>query len=341
MLYQKKNLTSLIFNFQLIFAASLFIGCAESNYNGVSSRTSNWKANFKNGQEPQNHLQNLPSGEDETDSDGESNDQDDDAGTDSNGLSNYGSGADSESSTDKQANDEVSQDDYGKQEMEKIEEIFRSPQTNLRADEYFRDYNEVLKSKIISITLKEIISNNGKSKRYQDLLALDGGTVGIAHFASGGLADLYRQMNTKHYFGYDQNTMIAQYSSRCQSLEVKGRKKGCYGLSFWYNGMKKFLNSSESEKIQNAAFFARNQRLVESVLVKGWHYSYEIMIAISVANSLGFGGFHKLASKYHWNANHVLKHYAKLSQHKKRRALLITSYLTQIQNTQTASIANK
>ena len=73
-------------------------------------------------------------------------------------------------------------------------------------------YADVAASDVPSITLLKVIARDGKSKRYEDLLPLDGGTVGIAHFAVGGLAPLYRHMDTKKYFNKSPEEMIASFS---------------------------------------------------------------------------------------------------------------------------------
>ncbi len=39
-----------------------------------------------------------------------------------------------------------------------------------------------------------VIARGGKSKNFTDVIALDGGTVGVAHFAAGGLGALYDSM---------------------------------------------------------------------------------------------------------------------------------------------------
>jgi hypothetical protein len=190
----------------------------------------------------------------------------------------------------------------------------------------FATYNEVLESGILGKTLWDIIANKGMSKNYHDLLPLDGGTVGIAHFASGGLEELYRHMDTQHYFGLSQDVMVKKYSKNCHELSRLRKTTGCYGMEFWRVGMRNFLNSSESEKIQKKTFLAKNRKLILKALNKGWRSPKEIMIAISIANSLGYEGFQELASAGHWHADQILQKYSKLSDHKERRADLIIAY---------------
>ena len=55
----------------------------------------------------------------------------------------------------------------------------------------------------------------GSGKNYTDLHDNDnkGGTAGICHFASGGLADLYRVMPTERLFGRSKEEMIKNYAN--------------------------------------------------------------------------------------------------------------------------------
>jgi len=55
-----------------------------------------------------------------------------------------------------------------------------------------------------------IYSKGCRGKRYTDVLKLDSGTVGIAHWASGGLCRLYESMDTQKYFNRSQKTTLAE-----------------------------------------------------------------------------------------------------------------------------------
>lgn len=198
--------------------------------------------------------------------------------------------------------------------------------SKISPEHQYHSYRDVIESGIVGKTLWNVIANKGRSKNFSDLLPLDGGTVGIAHFAAGGLADLYRQMDTQYYFGLSQDKMIEKYSENCLKISSSRKSKGCYGISFWFDGMRNFLNSSQSEDIQKRAFLAKHRKVIEKVLTKGWRSPKEIMIAISVANSLGFGGFQTLASANRWNVDQVLKKYSQISDHSERRADLIMAF---------------
>ena len=118
--------------------------------------------------------------------------------------------------------------------------------------------------------LHDVIAAKGRSKNYTDLTSLDGGTVGIAHFATDGLGGLYESFGdnlVKKYFGkYNpdidsvQALKDATYMGWKKSgLPVYCRAKGtqvpvegtCYrSMSWWVKGMKDFIASPESKKIQ-------------------------------------------------------------------------------------------
>ena len=103
----------------------------------------------------------------------------------------------------------------------------------------YKRYDAVAESGLIVKVLNDVIARGGKSKTYTDLLPLDGGTIGIANFATGGLASLYRQMNTEKYFGRSREEMIAKYSTRCRPTGKSGNDTGwgCYSRAWWRDGM--------------------------------------------------------------------------------------------------------
>lgn len=191
-----------------------------------------------------------------------------------------------------------------------------------------RTYEDVTKTTLITDTLWNVIARQGKSKNYTDLLPLDGGTVGIAHFAAGGLEALYRHMDTKKYFNRSPEEMINKYSNNCRPPGRKGNDRGwgCYSKSWWYQGMKKFLNSPESIQVQKQTFIDKTRPAIELALKHGWHDPKKIAIAIGVSNSLGQGGFRKLASAHHWNSESTFKAYGKTSAHRQRRVLALNEY---------------
>ena len=208
---------------------------------------------------------------------------------------------------------------------------------------------EADKREFILDVVKNVLSDGGKSKKYTDIIPLDGGTVGIAHFATGGLAGLYRQMGDaliQKYFGKDKNNqpmtvekMVNNYSDDCLPDAYSGEAKndtgwGCYsgghnplGIN-WKDGMTKFLNDVSNNKIQDDAIVVSREGSVNISEDKGWNTPFEWAVAIGISNSKGNGGFRKLAEKNNWNAQETLKAYIneKSSNHRKKRANLINQY---------------
>ncbi|MCS6913840.1 MAG: hypothetical protein RMK29_01655 [Myxococcales bacterium] len=152
-------------------------------------------------------------------------------------------------------------------------------------------------------TLHGVIANRCHSKTYRDLSSLDGGTVGIAHFASGSLRTLYQYFNTARYFG-------------AHARNIPDRP---YRFAWWREGMRRFLRSAESRSAQQRAWRAYITPALAAALRHGWQSDRELAIAASVANSLGAWGFQQLAQQNDWDAERTLRSYARLSEHKERR----------------------
>jgi len=173
-----------------------------------------------------------------------------------------------------------------------------------------------------------VIARNGKSKRYTDLLPLDGGTVGIANFATGGLAALYQQMNTEQYFRRSRSEMIAKYSTACRPAGKSGNDTGwgCYSKVWWRNGMESFLKSSESQSVQNAAWSAMMKPVIEAAIQHGWTNERQIATALGIANSLDRNGFASLAENHEWDPEVTLKAYVGTNEHRRRREQAIDEH---------------
>ena len=192
----------------------------------------------------------------------------------------------------------------------------------------YDSYEAVAASGLIVRVLNSVIARDGKSKRYTDLLPLDGGTVGIANFAVGGLAALYHQMNTEQYFGRSRQEMIAKYSTGCRPAGKSGNDTGwgCYSQIWWRNGMESFLRSSESQSIQNAAWSAMMRRVIEDAIGHGWTDERQIAIALGIANSLGGNGFANVAKKHDWDPEATLQAYVGTNDHRRRREQAIDEH---------------
>lgn len=200
--------------------------------------------------------------------------------------------------------------------------------TSDRRGTRYESYEAVAQSGLISKILEKVIVREDGSKDYTDLLPLDGGTVGIAHFAVGGLATLYRHMDTQKYFRRSKQEMIEKYSSKCRPRGKRGNDTGwgCYSQDWWREGMSKFLNSPESKAVQDAAWTSKMKPVIEQAISKGWLSARQIAIALGVANSMGRGGFKSLASSHGWDAEATLRAYAEKSDHRKRREQAINEH---------------
>jgi len=185
----------------------------------------------------------------------------------------------------------------------------------------FSSYTDVVSSEVPATVLQRVIARDGKSKTYTDLLPLDGGTVGIAHFAVGGLSSLYREMDTQRFFAKPADEMIAKYSSGCRPPGKSGNDAGwgCFSQAWWHQGMAAFLSSEDSKTVQNKAWARMMKPTIEAALAHGWTTPRQLGIALSIANSLGSGGFQKLAGSLKWEAEPTLEAYAGRSPHTARR----------------------
>jgi hypothetical protein len=185
----------------------------------------------------------------------------------------------------------------------------------------FDSYTEFAKSSVPQEILWKVLARNGKSKTYTQVFALDGGTVGIANFAVGGLVSLYRLMDTEEYFGRSKEDMINNYSSKCRPGKHKGNDTGwgCYSQKWWREGMIRFVHSPESRNTQNQAWLAQMKPTIEVALEHGWADSRSLAIATGVANSVGGTGFKRLAVRYGWRPEQVLSGYVGNNAHRKRR----------------------
>lgn len=210
------------------------------------------------------------------------------------------------------------------------------------AETKFTSYDEVLKSGLIGDILYLIISDKEKSKTYKDLLALDGGTVGILGFAVGGLEVLYKNMNTQTYFGKTEKEMIDGYSTNCRPPGKSGNDDGwgCYSQKFWYDGMKLFLDSSESKSIQEKTWSVKMKQEIEDVIKKGWSTKRQITIALAISNSLGSGGMKSIADSNKWDAEKTLQVYASKNEQNEKRRKLIDANFPFVKNVETTNEPN-
>lgn len=193
-------------------------------------------------------------------------------------------------------------------------------------------------------TLYYIISKKEKSKKFTDVIPLDGGSIGIAHFAAGGLNSLYDAMGdetAKKYFGktVSQLKSFSRGKNKCKGTTPMSKNDngtGCYSVGWWKSGMEKFTASPESRAIQTKAWMdSKAGPGSERAKAHGWTTARQFAIAAGISNSMGVGGFTKLAEKVGWDAEKVLIGYTQgitipsandaNKRHWTRRANLINS----------------
>ena len=154
-------------------------------------------------------------------------------------------------------------------------------------------------------------------KRYTDVLHLDSGTVGIAHFAAGGLCRLYENMDTQKYFGESSSYMCNNYADK---------NSGASDQQFWVDGMTQFVNSSESKKIQNRIFAEARSGATNAAIANGWKTDREMAIAVGVSNSFGNSGFENIANNRNWEPETIINWYGQQSSHKNKRKIQIDKW---------------
>jgi hypothetical protein len=187
--------------------------------------------------------------------------------------------------------------------------------------ESFQNYDQVAASSFPQNVLWGVIAREGRSKNYTDLIPLDGGTVGIAHFAKGGLGNLYSNMDTERYFSRSRQTMRSNFAADCRPPGRQGNDTGwgCYSKPWWRQGMLDFLNSDNSKAVQHKAWAQMMEPVINDALSHSWQSERQLAIALSIANSLGASGFSQLAEQQGWDAENTLAAYARRSDHTKRR----------------------
>jgi hypothetical protein len=192
-----------------------------------------------------------------------------------------------------------------------------------------------------------VLANQGKSKRYTDVNPLDGGTVGISHFAVGGLKKLYLEIGDekcKKYWGVSAQELADNYGQQCRPDGKKGDDTGwgCYsgghnplGID-WKKGMTDFVNDINNNPIQDAATRTGRKKAIKAAMDQGWKTPFEWAVAVGISNSRGNGGFKKLASANGWDASKTLDEYVKIGggqgKHNWRRSELIKKFYPQCES---------
>ncbi len=159
-----------------------------------------------------------------------------------------------------------------------------------------------------------IYSKGCSGKRYTDVLYLDSGTIGIAHWASGGLCKIYKSMDTQKYFGRSQEEMCKNYASKTS---------GASNNDWWIKGFQRWVRETP-KSVQDNLFIESRQPAVDEAIKNGWKTDRELAIAVGVANSYGNSGFIQRAKNRNWDSERIINEYvnkfgAGFSNHKNKR----------------------
>lgn len=165
--------------------------------------------------------------------------------------------------------------------------------------------------------VESMISNYGNSKSYYDDpmgLGKDkiGKTfVGILHFTGGGLDDLYDFMDTQKYFGKSKDEMknsnITNSPYELDDTEKKYENEDGKKIT-WEEGIRNFLNSSESESVQNKAVLKRFKKHLKKYVPEGDYSERDYAIFISLDNTSS-ATLLNLGRKNNWDAEKMMNDY--------------------------------
>lgn len=167
--------------------------------------------------------------------------------------------------------------------------------------------NEALADNLITNTITDIISDRGKSKKYDDLF-FDSNqytAVGILHFTKSGLKNLYNAMDTMKYFGKSSKDMITSIK-RYKGKELNDPE--------WKKGMLKFLKSKDSTKIQDKAALNKFKPYLNKY-ASHWSTPRENAIGISIINSSP-KNFVDFGLQHAWDAEKMMYTYCKFESDK-------------------------
>lgn len=179
------------------------------------------------------------------------------------------------------------------------------------SEELMSDNEDVVKTQKVGKTpltddlildiVHKVISNKGSSKNYNTITDKLHNTtrVGILDFAKGGLSSLYSVMDTEKYFGKSYNEMI-------DSIKVYNGKE--LSDPNWEKGMREFLNSSESESVQDEATLLYHKPKIEHITNGEELTPREYAIIISISNTSN-SKLKKLNRKYNGDFEKMMGEY--------------------------------
>lgn len=166
-----------------------------------------------------------------------------------------------------------------------------------------------------------IWSKGCRGKRYTDVLHLDSGTIGIAHWASGGLCKLYKNMDTQRYFGKSEKEMCDNYASR---------SSGASDNDWWIKGFQDWVREAPNG-LQDKLFSESRQPAIDEAIKNGWKTDRQMAIAVGVSNSYGNSGFISKAKARNWDSEKIIEEYVykfgnDYSNHKAKRKAQIDKW---------------
>jgi len=162
-------------------------------------------------------------------------------------------------------------------------------------------------------------------KRWDDVFPLDGGTVGIGHFASDGLPKLYDVMTD------DDVRETGMTVAELKSIDCKS--KHCYNnIPGWKESMKRFASNRANQGKQLKAWLNVTALPAEDEIRgfgekgKRWQTDRGRAIAYGIANSMGGPAMGRLAKRNKLDPEKSLKDYRSRSNHNNNRAEKIDKY---------------
>jgi hypothetical protein len=162
-------------------------------------------------------------------------------------------------------------------------------------------------------------------KRWDDVFPLDGGTVGIGHFASDGLPKLYDVMTD------DDVRETGMTVAELKSIDCKS--KHCYNnIPGWKESMKRFTSNRANQGKQLKAWLNVTALPSEDEIKgfgkrgKRWQNDRGRAIAYGIANSMGAPAMGRLAKRNKLDPEKSLADYRSRSGHNDNRAEKIDKF---------------
>ena len=174
-------------------------------------------------------------------------------------------------------------------------------------------------------TLIDVISGGGKSKKFDDVIPLDGASIGIAHWAAGGLERFLKDNpDAPQPPGGARDCRDTEGGKISSGKNASPSKPGCFlepgtkKPNAWVSKIKKWLGANKQKQVDH---WNKTKADKPAALAKtwGWNTSRHMAIAAGISNSLGTGGFQKLAKANGLHPEKTLSAYGAMSDHKKRR----------------------